>query len=305
MSILWTPKHLAREEEERRKRAEKTKTIELATRRIVNDNLAGQYHSVFKGRGIEFDQVRPYSPGDDVRAIDWNVTARALQPFVRQYHEERELTLLLAVDCSFSGYFGTRVQTKREQIAELSALFAFSAIRNHDKVGLLLFTDHVEKVILPRKGRKHVLRVIDEILSYEPRGRKTDLKETLAYVSRLKLRRSIVVLLSDFLDRGFEDDLRTVARKHDLIGVWVSDPAEESLPELGLLKAFDPESGETYWIDTLDPEVRRSYKKHRTSFEESLVQTFRKNRLDLLRIRSGEDYVPKINAFFSRRVRLT
>lgn len=288
-------------QQERQERARTLRAIEITTRRVANETLAGQYHSVFKGRGIEFDQVRLYTPGDDVRTIDWNVTARANEAYVRQYHEERELSVMLLVDCSASGAFGTRLRSKNELAAELSALLAFSAIRNNDKVGLILFTDRVEKVLLPKKGRKHVLRVVNEILSFNPEGRGTDIGAALSYLSRLKIRRSVVFLISDMYDTDFEEGLRVVGRKHDLVGLMVRDPAEAELPRLGLVPAEDPESGEVEWLDTEDPAVRREYERARSDFDTRLTQQFRSHKIELIRILCGEDYIPKLVAFFRRR----
>ncbi len=291
------------QEEQRRKRAAKLRAIEITTNRVVNDTLAGQYHSVFKGHGIEFDQVRQYDPGDDVRAIDWNVTARSHEVYVRQYHEERELTVMLMVDCSASGLFGTRDQMKVELAAELSALLAFSAIRNNDKVGLILFTDRVEKIILPKKGRKHVLRVVNDILSHQPQGKGTDISEALTYLSRLKIRRSVVFLISDFLASDFEDGLRIVGRKHDLVGLWVGDRAESALPKLGLVPMQDPESGRIDWVDTGDAAVRREFKQSYDAFQEELDRRFKRHKIELVRVQCGEDYTPKLVAFFRRRAK--
>ncbi|RJO63611.1 MAG: DUF58 domain-containing protein [Myxococcales bacterium] len=292
-----------RDDEERRRRAARLKAIEITTRRVVSETLAGQYHSVFKGRGLEFDQVRPYMAGDDVRAIDWNVTARAQTPYVRQYHEERELTVMLMVDCSASGQFGTRAQSKVELAAELSALLAFSAIRNNDKVGLLLFTDRVEKVILPKKGRRHVLRVVNDILSFNPEGRGTNLQAALTYLSRLKIHRAVVFLISDFLDAGFDDGLRVIGRKHDLAGFRVVDPAETRLPDLGLVPMENPETGAVEWVDTSDAAVRRHFEETWSRHEQTLTRLFRKHNLELAPVACGEDYVPRLVAFFRRRAK--
>ncbi len=291
----------AAKQDERRKRAAKLRAIEITTNRVVNDTLAGQYHSVFKGRGIEFDQVRPYSPGDDVRTIDWNVTARARDAYVRQYHEERELTVMLLVDGSASGRFGTRGQSKLELAAELSALLAFSAIRNSDKVGLILFTDRVEKVILPKKGRKHVLRVVDDILSYEPEHRGTDLNAALMYLSKLKLRRSVVFVISDFMAQGFEEGLRVVRRKHDLVGILVRDRAEEHLPDVGLMPVEDPETGRVVWLDTSDARTRRMFEESWRAFDEEFQHMTRRHKMEMIRVTCGEDYIPMLVAFFRRR----
>jgi len=291
------------QQDERKKRAAKLKAIEITTNRIVNDTLAGQYHSSFKGHGIEFDQVRLYSPGDDIRSIDWNVTARAQEAYVRQYHEERELSVMLMVDCSASGQFGTRSQKKVELAAELSALLAFSAIRNNDKVGLILFTDKVEKIIHPKKGKKHVLRVVNDILSFNPEGRKTDIGAALTYLSKLKIRRSVVFLISDLLDTGYEDGLKVVSRKHDLVSLLVRDRAEDELPDVGLVPIEDTERNQVAWVDTSDPAVRREYEKSRLEFKNSTVNLFRRHKVELVRVTCGKDYVPTLVAFFRRRSR--
>jgi len=289
--------------DERRERAARLRAIEITTNRVVNDTLAGQYHSVFKGHGVEFDQVRQYSPGDDVRSIDWNVTARSTETYVRQYHEERELTVMLMVDCSASGRFGTRDQMKVELAAELSALLAFSAIRNNDKVGLILFTDRVEKVILPKKGRKHVLRVVNDILSFDPEHSGTDIAEALTYLSRLKIRRSVVFLISDLNDKDFDDGLRVVSRKHDLVGIRIRDRCEAKLPRLGLVPMADPETGDLVWVDTDDVAVRREYEKSRSSFDEGTEQLFLRHKVELIKAICGDDYVPTLVAFFRRRAK--
>lgn len=303
MSLDQEEERQLAQREETRRRVSMLRSIELNTRRVVNDVLAGQYHSVFKGRGIEFDQVRLYTPGDDIRSIDWNVTARAKEPYVRQYHEERELTVMLLVDGSASLDFGTRGRTKRELAAELAALLAFSAIRNNDKVGLLLFTDKVEQIILPKKGRKHVLRVVDEILTHTPQGRATDLQAALTYLSHLKIRRSVVFVISDFLETNFEEGLRIVGRRHDLVGFAVGDPAEAELPAFGDGLLLDPESGERIWADFIDPPTRRAYAKAYAEHVAELESLFRRHRLELLRLGTDKDYVASLVAFFRRRAR--
>lgn len=291
------------QQDERRERAARLRAIEITTNRVVNDTLAGQYHSVFKGHGVEFDQVRLYSPGDDVRSIDWNVTARSYETYVRQYHEERELTVMLMVDCSASGRFGTRDQMKVELAAELSALLAFSAIRNNDKVGLILFTDRVEKVILPKKGRKHVLRVVNDILSFDPEHSGTDIAEALTYLSRLKIRRSVVFLISDLYDQNFDDGLRIISRKHDLVGIRVRDRCEAELPRLGLVPMADPETGDLVWVDTDDAAVRREYEESRSTFDAGTEQLFSRHKVELIKTICGDDYVPTLVAFFRRRAK--
>src|SRR5438045_3629133 len=224
--------------------------LQLRARRAVEDLLGGEYHSVFKGTGIVFEEVREYLPGDDVRSIDWNVTARMGHPFVKRYTEERELTVVLLIDVSGSHQFGTRQQLKREVLAELAAVLAFSAISNNDKVGLIAFTDRVERFVPPRKGTRHVLRLIRDVLFFQPTHRGTSIREGLDYVNRVLHRRTIVFLLSDFLDRGFESALKRTGRRHDLIALRISDPREEDLPSVGLLELEDAETGEHLLLDT-------------------------------------------------------
>ncbi len=224
--------------------------IELRTRGLVNQVFSGEYHSVFKGRGMEFSEVREYQFGDDIRNIDWNVTARFGHPFIKIFEEERELTVMLMADLSGSLIFGTVDKTKQRVAAELSSILAFSALKNNDKVGLILFTDKIEKFVPPRKGRKHVLRIIREVLSFQPVGKSTDIKAALEFLNSTIKKRSILFLLSDFMDSGYEKILRIVAKKHDLIGVVLEDQRENELPKMGLVKLTDAETGEERWIDT-------------------------------------------------------
>src|SRR6202165_1670653 len=224
--------------------------LQLRARRAVEDMLGGEYHSVFKGAGVAFEEVREYQPGDDIRAIDWNVTARMGHPFIKRFIEERELTVLLVVDESGSQQFGTRLQQKREVAAELAAVLAFSAISNNDRVGLVQFTDRVERFVPPRKGTRHVLRLIRDVLFFQPQRRGTSLREGLDYLNRVLHRRAIIFLLSDFLDRDFEGALKRTGRRHDLIAVRISDPREEELPAVGLLELEDAETGERLLLDT-------------------------------------------------------
>ncbi len=286
---------------ERSEVLKKIRRIEIVTRRAAADTLAGQYHSVFKGRGIEFDQVRPYTVGDDIRSIDWNVTARHGSPFIKQYQEERELTVMLLVDLSASGLFGTRSSRKIELAAELSALLAFSAIQNNDKVGLLLFTDRVERVILPQKGRKHVLRVISEILSYTPQRRGTDINEALTYLSRLRLNGAIVFLISDFISPDYSQGLKVVSRKHDLVGLLVRDEKEAVLPDVGLAPLEDLESGETVWVDTSDRNTRRYHEEYWRKMDAERRMLLGRLKVEHVELSCGDDYVPRLAAFFRRR----
>jgi uncharacterized protein (DUF58 family) len=243
--------------------------LEIRTRRLVNDSMVGEYHSVFKGRGMDFDEVREYVPGDEVRTIDWNVTARAGRPFVKKFTEERELTILLLVDVSASGQFGSTAQSKREVAAELASALAFSAIRNSDKVGLLLYSDRIERYLAPKKGRRHVLRVVREILYHEPTGRGTDTVKALDVASHVLHRRAIVFLISDFKTPGDPErnrtDLRRAVRqtnrRHDLIAVRIEDPLERTLPDVGVIAIEDAETGEIVELDTANPAVRRRFKE--------------------------------------------
>src|SRR5258707_5240705 len=239
----------------------KVRRIEIRTNRLVNESLAGQYHSVFKGRGMEFSEVREYQFGDDIRSIDWNVTARVGHPYVKKHVEERELTVLLLVDFSGSGDFGTRRQFKREIEAEICALLAFSAIKNNDRVGLIAFTDRVETFLRPRKGKEHVLRVIREVLYFKAQGRGTDIGQALQFMYRTITKRSVVFLISDFLGDGFARPLRVAARKHDIIAISVTDPREEDLPPVGLVDLEDAETGERVLVDTRSAATRAAFRR--------------------------------------------
>jgi uncharacterized protein (DUF58 family) len=277
--------------------------LEITTRRAVTDSLAGQYHSVFKGRGMAFSEVRQYQPGDEIRAIDWNVTARMNEPYVKVFTEERELTVMLVVDVSASKEFGTRHLSKAEVAAEVAAQIAFSAIANNDRVGLILFSDRVEKVIPPKKGRKHVLRVISDILAYKPVGRGTDVALGLNYLSSLAKRKTVAFLISDFLATGYEQAMRIVSRRHDLVPVAIYDPAEEELPALGLCEMEDPESGERILVDTHDAHVRFAYKAVMSEVREGRRRLFRRMQLDALELKTGEDHGSAMARFFRMRAR--
>jgi uncharacterized protein (DUF58 family) len=279
----------------------KIRRIEIATSRLASELLAGQYHSAFKGRGIEFEEVRPYQPGDDVRTIDWNVTARAGDPYIKQFREERELTVMLIVDMSGSQGFGTNEQTKRELITELCATLAFSAIRNNDKVGLLAFTDRIEKFVPPRKGTQHVLRVIRELLAHEPVGNGTDIAGALEYFRHVQRRRCTAFLVSDFQDDGWEQAIRVVRRKHDLVAIDVGDRREFELPEVGLLEMRDAESGELVLLDTTSRVVRDAWTTQAIADSERRLGWMRRHRIDRLPLQTGESFVETLSAFFRRR----
>ncbi len=281
----------------------KVKLIEISTRNVVNEVFSGEYHSVFKGRGMEFSEVREYQPGDDVRAIDWNVSARMGHPYVKMFEEERELTVMLLVDVSSSGNFGTAQQLKREVAAELSAVLAFSAIKNNDKVGLLIFSDQIEKFIPPRKGKKHVLRVIREILFYKPRESKTDINVALEYLSRVIKRRSTVFLISDFLSEGHEKALQMANKKHDMIAISITDPREISLPDVGMLDLEDAETGETLLVDTGNSALRREFLEQNLTRNQERDKFFKSIGVDHINILTDRSYVEPITRFFKLRAR--
>jgi uncharacterized protein (DUF58 family) len=282
----------------------KVRQIEIRTRSVVNSVLSGAYSSTFKGRGMEFAEVREYLPGDDIRLIDWNVSARMNDTYIKLFTEEREMTVLLLVDMSASGRFGSRVQEKRELAAEIAAVIAFSAIRNNDRVGLVIFTDEVEHFVPPKKGKKHVLRVISEILAFEPRSARTNLSRALEFVGRIARRRAVTFLVSDFLapTASYERALRITARRHDLVPVAVTDPLELALPDVGLVELADPETGEVVVFDTSGPEAKAFAREARRGLEarESL---FRRLDMDALRVSTDKPYLPALTSFFEARAR--
>jgi uncharacterized protein (DUF58 family) len=277
--------------------------LQLKARRAVEDLLGGEYHSVFKGTGIAFEEVREYQPGDDIRAIDWNVTARMGHPFIKRFIEERELTVVLVVDCSGSQQFGTRAQQKREVAAELAAVLAFSAISNNDRVGLVQFTDRIERFLPPRKGARHVLRLIREVLFYQPEHRGTSLREGLDFLNRVLHRRTIVFLLSDFLDRDFESSFKRTGRRHDLIALRISDPREEELPAVGLLELEDAETGARLLLDTNSAAVRDAFRRAAEQRRAALAQLARQSRVDLIEVSTGGGHLDALIRFFRLRER--
>lgn len=281
----------------------RVRRIEIRTRRLVEESLAGSYHSLFKGRGMEFAEVREYVPGDDVRTIDWNVSARMGHPFVKKFTEERELTVVLVVDASGSGRFGTAPSTKIQLAAEISALLTFSALRNNDRVGLLLFTDTVELFLPPRKGREHGLRVLREVLAFKPQGRGTDIGNALERLQRVVSKRAVVFLVSDFWDQGYERTLRAVGRKHDLVSISVEDPRENQLPPVGLIQATDPETGDVGLIDAGSRQVRARYAAAASEAREQTRQRMRRCGVDLLELSTGEPYERPFVRFFRERAR--
>ena len=275
--------------------------IEIRTKGLVNHLFSGEYHSVFKGRGMEFSEVREYQYGDDVRNIDWNVTARFGHPYIKVFEEERELTVMLMVDISGSLMFGSVSKTKQRVAAELSAILAFSALKNNDKVGLILFTDKIEKFVPPRKGNIHVLRIIREVLSFEPEGNATDIKAALEFMNNAIKKRSIIFLLSDFLDEDYEKILRVVGKKNDLIGVVLDDRRENEIPPIGLIKFTDAETGEERWIDTSNQRVRRVMKDARKEAVAKRNTMFLTSRLDRIHVQTGVDYIKPLVQFFRMR----
>jgi len=279
--------------------------IEIRTRRLVNDSYAGEYHSIFKGRGIEFDEVRPYQVGDEIRSIDWNVTARTGEPYVKRYVEERELTVMLVVDASGSENFGSVKRFKRELAAEITAILSFAATTNNDRVGLLIFSDQVELFIPPRKGRRHVLRLIRELLAFEPRSRGTDIKLALNQVNRILKRRSIVFLISDLMvnPESYRKELDVTNRRHDVIAIDLHDPLESSIKDVGLLTLEDPESGEIIWVDTGDRAWRNAYQQRAQLLELEKSRLFKRASVDRIRIATDEDYTSPLSKFFQERAR--
>ncbi len=289
----------------------KVRQVEVRTSRLVNDSLAGSYHSVFKGRGMNFDEVREYVPGDDIRAIDWNVTARTSVPHIKKFTEERELTIMLMIDISGSGDFGSGAGTKREMMAELGSILAFSARRNNDKVGLILFSDFVELYVPAQKGRSHILRLIREILFFQPQGTRTDLLIPLDFINRVAKRRCVTFLISDFCLPGVFDEalsrlqpkLRITNRRHDLIAMIVSDPREHQLPDVGWLTLEDAESGEQVELNTSDPAIRRGYAALAANRHNSLHRAMRTAGLDLLDLSTDQSSIPALLTFFKSRQR--
>lgn len=282
--------------------------IEIRTRRLVNTLFSGDYKSSFKGRGIEFLDVREYQPGDDVRTIDWKVTARFGRPYVKKFAEERELVVILLVDASGSDRFGTRRLFKLEQAAQVAATLAFSAIRNNDKVGLVFFTDQIEKYVPPRKGRSHVLRLVRDILFFEPANRGTDAGRALEFLMHVLKRRAIVFFISDLLGPGFAPEalqkpLGIAARKHDLVVVSVNDPAEQELPNLGLVELEDAETGRLVPVDTGDPALRRHFARARARREEEQEKLLRRLGIDRISVATNEEFTAKLHKFFQRRAR--
>jgi len=281
----------------------KVRQIEIKTRGVVNEIMSGEYHAVFKGRGMNFAEVREYQIGDDVRSIDWNVSARMGHPYVKLFEEERELLVMLLCDVSSSSHFGSGESLKVEIATELAAVLAFSAIRNQDKVGLLLFTDHVEKYIAPRKGQTHILRILRELLTFEPKRSGTDIRGALEYLNSVVKKRAIVFLISDLIDEGYEKAARIVGRKHDLIALHVTDPREHLLPDLGLIRLHDAEKGTPLWVDSSSQRVRRRLEAGFREWQAAVKSQFQRSGVDYLPLSTDRDYVRPLIQFFKQRER--
>jgi len=281
----------------------KVRKLEIRTKGLVDSLFGGEYQSAFKGRGMVFSEVREYQFGDDIRKIDWNVTARTGEPYVKVFEEEREQTLMLCVDISSSGVFGSKIQRKMDLAVELCAVLAFSAINNSDKVGLVLFSDRIEKMVPPRKGRLHALRLIRELYTTEPEGVGTDIAGALSYVSKLLKRRSILILASDFESPDFEKEIKVTNKKHDLVNIVIQDHLENELPDLGLIPLKDAETGAVQWVDTSNKKVRTAYKARRLKRHRELMDYFLKLHVDTVTVQTNESYVEPLMKFFQRRAK--
>jgi uncharacterized protein (DUF58 family) len=279
----------------------KVRELEIKSKKLTRHIFTGEYHSAFKGRGMLFKEVREYQHGDDIRFIDWNVSARFNHPFSKVFEEERELTVMMLIDVSGSSLFGTTFARKKDLVNEIGAVLSFSAISNNDKVGLILFTDRIEKFIPPKKGRDHVLYIVRELLTFQPKGKGTDITEALRRFNSSTRQRCISFLLSDFIDNKFEDALKVAGKKHDVIGIKVYDKMEMQLPEIGLIETEDAETGEKLWVDTGDPYIRQDYQDNFFGWSEACKNIFLKAGCDLLHIRTDEDYVKVLQKFFISR----
>ncbi|MAL59098.1 MAG: DUF58 domain-containing protein [Flavobacteriaceae bacterium] len=279
----------------------KVRKIEIKTRRLSDHVFGGEYHSTFKGRGMTFSEVRQYQFGDDVRSIDWNVTARYNEPYVKVFEEERELTMMLMADISGSEFFGTKNQFKNEIVTEIAATLAFSAMQNNDKIGLILFSDQIELFIPPKKGKSHVLRIIRELLEFQPKSNKTDLAQALKYLTNVMKKKAIVFVLSDFITDGYADTLKIVSGKHDVTGIRVYDEKEEQIPNLGMVQMLDEETGESLLVNTASKGVRIKYHAYYRERVDAYVDSFRKSGAGIIDCRVDESYVKKLLGYFKRR----
>tara|TARA_R110002049_G_scaffold224203_4_gene395928 strand:- start:5787 stop:6665 length:879 start_codon:yes stop_codon:yes gene_type:complete len=279
----------------------RVRKIEIKTRGLSTQVFSGEYHSAFKGRGMAFSEVREYQPGDEIRTIDWNVTARFNKPYIKVFEEEREMTVMLIIDVSGSENFGSQKKTKKEQIIEICAVLAFSAINNNDKVGVLFFSDQVEKFIPPKKGKSHILMIIRELLEFTPKSKGTNIKEALNYFNRVVKKKCTAFIISDFMDTAFEEALKMTNNKHDLVALNIYDQLEDELPNVGMIQLRDAETGEQRWINTSDKAVRQDYKKGVLKRKKILEQTFRKSGIDVANINADESYVAPLMNLFKRR----
>ncbi|HNX01558.1 MAG TPA: DUF58 domain-containing protein [Candidatus Cloacimonadota bacterium] len=277
--------------------------IEITTKNMVQEVFSGEYHSVFRGQGLEFAEVREYQMGDSYRDIDWNVSARMGHPYIKKFEETRELNVIFLVDCSASNVFGTRQYLKSEYIAEVTAVLSFSALSNQDKVGLLLFSDRIEKYVPPRKGKKATLQILRDILFFEPQGKGTDINQAVEYISHLVKKRSIFFIISDFYDQGFERSVQLLGKKHDVVALRVTDQAELELPKAGILHLEDPETGDTFTIDSDDEYLLKQYSKQSQIYEEHLQSRFKKMQVDLVNLKTDQSYVTELQKFFKTRIR--
>ncbi len=280
------------------------KKIEITTRDLVSELFSGEYHSLFKGQGLEFSEVRAYQEGDSFRQIDWNVSARMGYPYIKKFEETRELNVMFLVDCSASTLFGTKSYLKTEFITEITAVLSFSALSNNDKVGLLLFTDEVEKYISPRKGKKSALRILRDILYFEPKRTKTNISKAIEYIYRLIKKRSIIFLISDFFDIEYENNLKLLARKHDVIALRILDPAELQLPDAGLIHLKDLETSELFTLNTSNKTLREKYQNIVKKSDTELIERFKKMKIDLITLRTDQPYAPELRKFFKFRIRM-
>ncbi len=281
----------------------KIRKIEIRTKKLVNDVFSGEYHSIFKGRGMEFQEVREYQPGDDIRIIDWNVTARYGFPYVKKFQEERELTVVILLDASSSGKFGTQEKMKSELAAEICSLLAFSAIKNNDKVGMIIFTDQIEKYIPPQKGSSHVLRLIREVLYYQPQSQGTDLALALDFLGRVLNRRAVVFIISDFVSADYDKPLKIINRRHDVIAIRITDPRETEMPPVGFIELEDAETGEQILVDTADFLVRKQFNMFANSEREKLSKKFQSMNLDSVEVFTDRSYIIPLMTFFKQRAK--
>jgi uncharacterized protein (DUF58 family) len=279
----------------------KVRKLEIKSRGLSAELFSGQYHSAFKGRGMSFSEVREYQPGDDIRTIDWNVTARLNHPYVKVYEEERELTIMLVVDVSGSKNFGTKVQFKMDLVTEVCAVLAFSALQNNDKIGVIFFSDIIEKYIPPKKGKSHILRIIRELVDFKPQNRLTDIDHSLRFLINVIRKRCTAFILSDFMGKGFEDTLKVANKKHDIVALRVMDPREAELPDVGLVKFKDAETGQTIWVDTSDRSVRKGYEIHFKKQEDSVKLIFSKAGVDSAILNTDRSWIQPLSNLFKRR----